>query len=109
MELQDFITTTLSEIVGGVKGFQDDMAKQGVGQRFVHGGAQPNFDHSSAQMVRFDIALAESTQAGSKKGIGVFLAGVGVGGQTKGESTASSHTRVSFSVPVTLPEGASGQ
>ncbi len=101
MELQEFIKATLSEIVDGVKEFQEtDVA--GVGDRHYgsrHGGGDA---HCPYQLVRFDIALAEGTQEGSKKGIGVFLAGIGVGGQARGESTASSHTRVSFSVPIRL-------
>ena len=97
MELQEFINTTLSEIVAGVKDFQDAMNEGAQKQDFVG-----RFVHGPYQIVNFDIALAEGGKAGGKGGVGVFLGGLALGGQVTGETTSSSHTRVSFPVPIKL-------
>ena len=105
MELQEFIQTTLSEIVVGVKGFQDAMKESGLPFQTLDVMHGANENIAARQVVKFDIALAEGTRDAGKKGIGVYFAGVGLGGQKIADSSASSHTRVSFSVPIQLPLG----
>lgn len=56
--------------------------------------------------IEFDVALTKGESSGSKGGLGVFLGTVGVGGQVKEDATASTLTRIRFSVPVALPPSA---
>ena len=112
MELQEFVTQTLVQIVAGVKQAQVDAKKLGsevnphltapaaeLGQHgFLWTGGP------AAQVVQYDVALTVLEGTGTKGGIGVFAGAVTLGssGQSKNESTSVS--RVKFSVPLTLPE-----
>ncbi len=56
----------------------------------------------------FDVALGETQAAGGEAGIGVLLAGLGIGGKVKAESGSSSQSRIQFEVPLYLPPGRKG-
>lgn len=113
MDLQEFVTQTLTQIVEGVRESQirtkdlgakvnphlnsphSEMGKQG----FLHaGGGQV------AQVVQFNVALSVIEGTGTKAGIGIFAAAISLGASGESKAESSSISRVKFSVPLSLPE-----
>lgn len=114
MNLKEFITTTLVEIAEGVKDAQShysdlggtvnpsSMAKANEEFYFKNRTGNPN-DRFYLSRIDFEIGLTDNSGSESGGGIGVFLASVGIGANTKSQETISSITKVKFSVPVKLP------
>lgn len=111
MDLHDFVTQTLIQIVSGVKTAQTEAKTHGAEVNPHLTGAQSELakhgfvwaSGAAAQIVQFDVALTVVEATGTKGGIGVFAGVVNLGsaGQSKNEN--SSVSRVKFSVPLTLP------
>lgn len=112
MNLQDFISETLSQIVHGVRAAQEAVQPEGATvSPHLTGGPSINSAHGFvptqegvyAQIVAFDVALTVKEGTGTKGGIGVFAGAVTLGssGQSSAEQSSISHVR--FSVPLTLP------
>ena len=115
MNLQEFVKTTLTEIMDGIREAQDSgIEKSAVPQT----GEQPGQINPSHQImgdskqpfyvsqrgeyvhfVEFDIAVVAEESAEAKAGVRVL--GLGVGGDLA--SRESSVSRVKFSVPVEWP------
>lgn len=114
MELKEFITAALTEIVQGVADAQKILGENG---RFINpelstqqGTLETQAKHVSVQgqlvqTVDFDIAVTATE--GTKTGAGIkVLAGIfdlGANGKSSNEQSAVS--RIKFAVPVTLPYG----
>jgi len=96
MDLKDFVSETLRQIVDGVKDAQP--AAQSKGAVVV-----PHYQH--AEKVEFDVAVTavEGTEKGGKAGLLVWSLGGAVSG--KFESSTSTVSRIRFSVAVELPKG----
>ena len=58
---------------------------------------------TSHRVIEFDVAVTQTEGGQAKAGLGVFLAPVGLGGQTQYESTGSAANRIKFSVALQLP------
>ena len=114
MELKEFVTHAIAEIIQGVLDAQTALGENG---RYVNPelstaqgplekqGRLVSIQGQLVQTVEFDVAVTASTATGSKGGIGV-VAGVfalGSQGQSNAENIAVS--RLKFSVPITLPYG----
>jgi hypothetical protein len=111
VNLRDFISETLTQIVGGVADAQRAASEMGgkVSPR-LSGIASHASDHGflsaqggSAQVVRFDVALTVKEGTGTKGGIGIVAGIVSVGSAGQSSTENSSVSRVQFSVPLTLP------
>jgi hypothetical protein len=110
MNLQDFITTALTDIVAGVAQASEAAGAHGakIGSMKLYGYVKENkilIDGNDRPVatVEFDIALAEANSKDTKGGIGVYLGAVGLGSQGASHGEASTHSRIRFSVPVVLP------
>jgi hypothetical protein len=110
MELREFVTTALTDIVAGVAAARVAVADHGavVGSDPVYGyvkEAKVLTDGQGRRVseVEFDIALARTDATGTKGGIGVLLGAVNLG--SKGESRAENvnTSRIKFTVPIVLP------
>jgi len=111
MDLKDFISETLTQIVEGVKNSQKSVSGCGsfINPTFIghqNEAAKHGFlwsDKGFAQLVNFDVALTVTEGDGTKSGIGVFAGPITVG--TSGQSTVTntSVSHVKFSVPLVLP------
>ena len=111
MNLQDFVSETISQIVQGVVTAQKSAIEHGAHVNPRLTGTTESLSSqgllwsgdNTAQVVHFDVALTITEGTGTKGGIGVFAGVVNLGstGQSKNES--SSVSRVKFSVPLTLP------
>lgn len=81
MDLKEFTSSTLVQIVDGVLEAEEKLAGKGasvnpIGGYFDQnkvGGNTWSFKDGVAQMVEFDVALTNSEREGTKGGIGVML------------------------------------
>jgi hypothetical protein len=96
MNLEDFISETLSQIVSGIKKAQEATKNK-------HAMIVPY--HSTDGNVDFDVAVTvvDGKETSGKAGISVWSIGAGVSG--KSESSTSTASRIKFSIAIELPEG----
>ena len=105
MDLKTFIAETVTQIVAGVREAQKGEAgglvnAEGIA---VIGGHLINcYSAGIFTRVDFDVAVTAETAVGGKAGIRVAIFSAEGGGDLR-HSTAN---RVTFSIPVRLPEGA---
>lgn len=110
MELKDFVSQTLVQIVQGVTEAQRQVGEDAVISPVVmslsslaseHGFLQTNQGH--AQIVRFDVAVSASSDTEARAGGGIKVMSVSIGGEKATADKQSSVSHVQFSVPVVLP------
>lgn len=108
MNLEEFVSDTLTQIVRGVRTAQGEAKLAGAvvcpsRTRTRLSGNREVTHHARVQEIEFDVAVTvvEGTTVGGDAGIRVFA----VGGGAKGERHGSHEqlSRVRFSVPVMLP------
>lgn len=56
-------------------------------------------------LIEFDVSVTASDKTGTKGGIGVVVAGIGLGSQGQSEAANSVYSRLQFKVPIALPVG----
>jgi len=111
MELKDFVSETLKQIIEGVKAAQEQTGQMGgkVSPSLIANpdlvGVVTEKQQQPVQMVEFDVAVTEATGKGSKAGIGVFFGAIGAGAQGESQSSSTAMNRIKFSVPLLLPTG----
>mgnify|MGYP001131451635 CR=1 FL=1 len=110
MDLREFVSMTLQDIV---KGIQEAQKVEGVGGCIAPSGiGGHNFSSSSdishngrivSTVVRFDVALTveKSETSGGKGGVSIAVLSAGLGAQVSSKNSAAS--RIQFAVPVVLP------
>jgi len=114
MDLQDFVSETLLQIVNGVKDAQAKASEGAIISPKVNCGtdvgAQLGYlwsgsmrEGTFAQIVQFDVALTVTDSTEHKAGIGVFGGAVSLGASGKSAEGNNSVSRVKFSVPLVLP------
>jgi hypothetical protein len=89
MDLQTFVSETLQQIVNGIS----HAHKNGVRSS---GGAAEN--------IEFDVAVTATEGTDKKGGLGLLVAGIGIGGQAGSSTANTTVSRIKFSVPVFLPD-----
>src|SRR5690349_17366519 len=105
MDLKEFVSTTLMQIIEGVTDAQAKVADQCINpglsslQQIKDLGQVATGNFRGVQTVRFDVALSTSEGTETKGKAGIFIAPITLG--TQGQSTASnsSVSRVEFGVP----------
>jgi len=106
MELKDFVSQTLQEIIGGIKDAQSNVVQGGtINPSDIRGGVQSHgLNGNPIQNIEFDIAVTVIEGKETKGGIGVFVGAVGLGTQGKSEASNTSYSRIKFCIPVTFPQ-----
>ena len=108
MKLQDFVRDTLVQIVTGVQeaqeGLKDSTAK--INPQLYGATQDKILSHEgySVDMLNFDVALTVEKGTETKGGIAVVAGFFGAGSQGKSEDHSGTVSRVSFKVPMTLPQ-----
>ena len=111
MELKEFVSETLTQIVAGVSQAQNDVSQKGATVNpkdvvfregvaiVVVSGPKP----ITIQNIEFEVSLTETegNQAGGR--IGVFFGSIGVGAHASKDSGSNAINRVKFSIPIALP------
>ncbi len=118
VELKDFISETLAQIVGGVvdarakvdalnavarvNPFLDPMADQLAKHGFTLAGGD------AVQFVEFEVSVTTKDVSGTKGGVGVFVVPFTLGSSGQSSSEQSGSSKISFRVPLTLPRELAG-
>lgn len=109
MELRDFISETLIQIVQGINDAQEALKETdcAINPRDIvfnnHAYANMKNKKHMVQDVDFNIALTNTSNSEDKTGIGVMLGSFGIGGNKTSTDGNTSNTNISFSVPVVFP------
>jgi hypothetical protein len=112
MNLKQFVKEALIELVEGVTEAQSSVGHDAVNPMPRHDtkvnnlqsqGYTPAAGGGLIQQVEFDVALTTSKATETKGGIGLFVAGIGLGSQGQSDSANTSISRIKFKVPVRLP------
>ena len=112
MDLKEFISETIVQIVEGVEDARSKVKDKGVGVNpqmattHSHAGVHGLLHYDGptfAQVINFDVALTVLEGKGTKGGIGIFAAGIGLGSSGQSQSENSSVSRIKFSIPLVLP------
>jgi len=112
MELQEFISQTLLQIVNAVEDTQEELSSRSLSRviPLMHSysekldakiiGIAAN-EESPVILVDFDIAVVASKGSGKKGGISILSAAIGV--QAEAKSSNTNESRVKFAIPITFP------
>jgi len=111
MDLREFVSETLVQIVEGVNDAQARTKEHGARVNpSLSTSAELAVKHSiliasgqAAQLVQFDVALTAKEGTGTKGGIGVVAGIFTLGSTGQSQAETSSLSRVKFSVPLVLP------
>lgn len=98
MELQEFISSSLSEILMGVSEAIKN-TKENSGKINPSSGKSDQFN----QLVKFDIAVTVSGKSGTEGGGGIKVVGLNLGGQMSEQQENRSVSRIQFAIPITPP------
>ena len=110
MELKDFVSETLVQIIEGVKDAQSKVVDTEGGSVNPEYSQTPRPHTISRygkiiQDVEFDVALSVSEGTESKGGIGVVAGVFALGSQGQSNAENASFSRIKFHVPMVLPYG----
>jgi hypothetical protein len=111
MQLNEFITETLNQIFKGISDSKQSANKNGfqVNPWIVKGASDmtnilvDRQTKTPLQIVEFDVAVTTVDSKKAKGGAGVFVAGLGIGGQMQSDTQNNIVSRIKFSVPIALP------
>jgi hypothetical protein len=112
MNLKDFVSESLVQIVSGVAQAQEQLHgtrarvnpqmftttdKNSIGQAHGSDSDQPVYN------VEFDVVVSAAEGTGTKGGIGVAVGFIGLGSQGQSEAKSGHESRIKFKVPLLLP------
>jgi len=114
MLLSEFVSSSISQIIDGVLEAQKHASDRGArvnsyGTSITKTSEGAVFDSSTnefGQMIEFDVAVTTTEESGSKAGLGISIASIGIGGQIKSDNSNTLVSRLKFNIPVFLPKQA---
>ncbi len=111
MNLKDFISESLSQIIEGVKKAKSKEGLESfISPTALFGSAQNEEGKFLAQgrrigtYVKFDVAVTTIETAEKQEGIGVFVGPIGLGSKGKSEDSSQSCNRIKFEIPISFPD-----
>jgi len=117
MELKDFLSETLKQIIKGIQDAQEFVDKYGQGakvnprgitalKRDESGRNQPHDINTKLpiERVEFDVAITASDSVEKSGGGGLRVWALNVGGQAGTSSENTTISRIRFGVPIVLPD-----
>lgn len=112
MELKEFISQTLEQIISGVKDAQSNLPGDGeVNPKIWMAQREDAAKHRILEsnsgkwihLVKFDVAVTVAEGSGTKGGIGLIVGPVTLGSAGESKSENSSINRIQFEVPIAYP------
>jgi hypothetical protein len=111
MNLSEFVTATLTQVIEGTKNAQQLTKELGgsvnpkIETAKQHGKVEYTPGLERVTFVSFDVALTAVEESEKSGGIGVVAGSIGLGGRKGSSESETSVSRVQFEVPITLPRG----
>lgn len=111
MDLKEFVSQTLQQIVAGVADAQKATVAGEINPKIWQRGdaAKLKIVESNAgkwiHLVDFDVAVAVFEGTATHGGIGLVVGPVALGSKGQSKDESSTISRIKFSVPIALPEG----
>lgn len=110
MELRDFISSTLTQLIDGISNAQEYAQSKGAKINPVDKFSS-NFDKMSrtegklelVHIIDFDVAVTVSENKQLQGGIGIVVPELSIGYQSSINNQKSAVSRIQFSIPVILP------
>jgi hypothetical protein len=112
MDLKDFISDSVIQIIQGVTAAQDYVKDNAPTAKVApvlddasgpRDGFRARLGGNPVQLVDFDVAVETGSRDEAQGGVGVLMAVFTVGVRGKEETTISEYSRLKFSIPVELP------
>jgi hypothetical protein len=116
MNLKEFVSESLVEIVAGISDAQSRLAESGakvspkirtIFSKSQTGGSEMalgwDINGGLIQVVDFDVAVTAIEGTETKGGIGVVAGIFSLGSHGKSEESSQSISRIKFKVPISLP------
>ena len=106
MNLKEFVKQTLVEISGAVGEANEELKGTGAAVnpiKIYPRTGRPADQRRILHEVEFDVAVLAEEGKETKGGLGIMVASVGLGTQGKSQSSASTHSRIKFTIPLLLP------
>ena len=117
MDLKQFVSETISQIVDGIIDADSRIAqsggavnpsntvtnKAGDGPYGYYAGNKDKRYRPVVQEIQFDVVLNAAEGSETKGGIGIHVGAIALGSAGKSDAETSSQSRVKFSVPLLLP------
>jgi hypothetical protein len=113
MELKEFVSEALTQIVAGIEEAQGSIGKSNAEISPKYSNRQQGMlekhkilfsnKGSIIQHVDFDVAVTASEGTGTKAGVGVIAGAFNLGASGQSNQENQTVSRIKFSVPVTLP------
>jgi len=110
MELKDFITETLTQMMEGVKNAQEKAKEFGaiVNPPSIHKKESTinlgNLgEYQRIQTIEFEVSLTSTSTNDTQKGISVAFAGIGLGSGKGNNEQNAIVNRIKFEIPIALP------
>lgn len=114
MNLEEFITISLSQIAKGIDRANDELKESqafvspsgvlGVSKDNKYGTIEVDGYYLKVTEIKFDVSLTvvESSESGGK--LGVSMGGFSIGANGKENQGNTSASRIQFSIPMVLPQ-----
>lgn len=111
VELKDFISTTLTQLIDGIMNAQEYAKDKGAIVN-PEDGFQSDLnklsrlfgsDHRLVHIIEFDVAVTVAEDKQFKGGVGIVIPELSLGYQRKTDNLRSAVSRVQFSIPIVLP------
>jgi hypothetical protein len=115
MQLKEFVSQTLKEIIDGVQEAQKYASSVGAKvnpiARIPEGMKEKMKTHywsdergsGTVEQIEFDVAVTSVDTTETQAGVGVFVAAFGLGAKNVSDSSNSLVSRIKFSVPIAHP------
>ncbi|MEM9413262.1 MAG: hypothetical protein AAGA30_19285 [Planctomycetota bacterium] len=103
VELKQFVSETLRQIIAGVADAQQQIDSEFLGAAIAPSGQGTRDDTILNQTVTFDVAVMAESGTKTSGGIGITIGAINLGSTGKSSNDHSLTNRVQFSVPIHLP------
>ena len=110
MELKDFISETLTQMMEGVKNAQEKAKEFGAIVNPPTSSHKENTvsigdlgEYQRIQTIEFEVALPSTSTNDTQKGISVAFAGIGAKGGKGSNEQNSIANKIRFEIPIALP------
>lgn len=104
MELEEFISKTLVGIYNGVKNANKDIDNSGQSSYFNIESSSWHKDRSDGY-IKFDVAVTANNSDSIKKGAGIRVWSVGIGGENEKNTSEQIVSRIKFGIAPSITTG----